>query len=369
MMTPVVKSVAEHYRIGKWMLLHKLHSGAGSMKTRIVCFGELLLRLAAPGRELLLQTPQFEVHFGGAEANVAVSLAQFGHDAAMVSRVPRGPLGAAAVGELRRHGVDARCVDAGDGRMGLYYLVSGAIHRPSEVLYDRAGSAFATADPGSYDWNALLAGAHWLHLSGVTPALGPTAATAAQDAVEAATRLGVRVSFDGNYRSKLWEVWDGQPAQRLRALLAHCELLFASDRDIDVILGDGERRQPPIARIAAAAARAFEAFPRLQRMATTLRTQRSVDHHALGAVMVERSGALQSTPEYEVTPIVDRIGTGDAFAAGVLHGLIAGLDTAQALHFGLGAACLKHSIPGDFNRVGVADIEAFVADQGFHVRR
>ncbi len=339
------------------------------MSTRIVCFGELLLRLGAPGRQLLLQSPTFDVHFGGAEANVAVSLALFGHDAAMVSTVPEGALGAAAAGELRRHGVDARRVATGAGRMGLYYLINGAIHRPSEVLYDRAASAFAIADPGTYDWDTLLAGADWLHLSGVTPALGEFAAAATQQAAEAATRLGVRVSFDGNYRSKLWEAWDGQPAQRLRALLAHCELLFASDRDIGVILGEGAREPAPIERIAAAAARAFAAFPRLQTMATTLRTQRSVDHHALSAVLVDRAGNVQLTPEYEVAPIVDRIGTGDAFAAGVLHGLISGLGTAQALHFGLGAACLKHSIPGDFNRVGVGDVEAFVADRGFHVRR
>lgn len=339
------------------------------MSARVVCFGELLLRLGAPGRQLLLQSPAFEVHFGGAEANVAVSLAQFGHTAAMVSTVPEGPLGAAAAGELRRHGVDTRQVSTGAGRMGLYYLINGAIHRPSEVLYDRAGSAFALAEPRNFDWDTLLAGAEWLHLSGVTPALGESAAAATQQAAEAATRLGVRVSFDGNYRSKLWEVWDGQPARRLRALLAHVEVLFASDRDIGVILGDGAQPADPLERITAAAARAFAAFPRLQWMATTQRTQRSVDHHLLSAVLVERSGALHATPEYEVTPIVDRIGTGDAFAAGVLHGLISGQDASQALHFGLGAACLKHSIPGDINRVGVGDVEAFVADRGFHVRR
>jgi 2-dehydro-3-deoxygluconokinase len=339
------------------------------MRTRVVCFGELLLRLGAPGRQLLLQSPQFEVNYGGAEANVAVSLAQFGHAAAMVSRVPHGPLGAAAVGELRRHGVDTRGVASGAGRMGLYFLINGAIHRPSAVLYDRAGSAFALATPESYAWDGLLAGADWLHLSGVTPALGAAAAQAAQDAAEAATRLGVRVSFDGNYRSKLWEGWDSQAQQRLHALVAHSEVLFASNRDIDVILGDAAQPEDPAERIAAAAARAFAAFPRLQQMATTLRTQRSVDHHVLSAVRVDRSGALQLTPEYDVTPIVDRIGTGDAFAAGFLHGLISGHDTAQSLHFGLGAACLKHSIPGDFNRVSVADVMAFVADEGFHVRR
>jgi 2-dehydro-3-deoxygluconokinase len=318
---------------------------------------------------MLLQSPQFEAHFGGAEANVAVGLALFGHDATMVSTVPHGPLGAAALGELRRHGVDVRGVVNGAGRMALYYLINGAIHRPSEVLYDRAGSAFALAAPASYEWDNLLAGADWLHLSGVTPALGEAAARAAQDAAEAATRLGVRVCFDGNYRSKLWEAWDGQPQRRLHALVEHSEVLFASDRDIGVILGQEALDASPMERIVAAAARAFAAFPRLTMMVSTMRVQRSVDHHALSALLVERAGGVHATPEYELTPIVDRIGTGDAFAAGVLHGLIEGLGAARALHFGLAAACLKHSIPGDFNRVGVEDVEAFVADQGFHVRR
>lgn len=336
---------------------------------RVICFGEVLLRLGAPGRQLLLQTPQLEVHVGGAEANVAVSLAQLGHAAAMVSTLPPGPLGGAALGELRRFGVDTRHVALRDGRMGLYFLVNGALQRPSEVLYDRAGSAFALADPAGYDWPRILDGADWLLVSGVTPALGAACARAAQEAVEAATRAGVPVAFDGNYRSKLWDCWDGQPPARLRALCAHVDLLFASHRDIDVMLGDAGRSGSPLDLTLGAAERAFAAFPRLRRMTTTLRTQHSVDHHALSAVMVTRDGALSQTDEYELPQIVDRIGTGDAFAAGVLHGLMCGQDDASALRFGLAAACLKHSIPGDFNRVSVADVAALVADSGYSVRR
>ncbi|MGE4069944.1 MAG: sugar kinase [Lysobacterales bacterium] len=339
------------------------------MSLQMVCFGELLLRLGAPGRQLLLQSPQFEVHFGGAEANVAASLAQWGHEVLMVSTVASGPLGAAAVGELRRFGVNTRGVHSGDGRMGLYYLINGAIHRPSEVLYDRADSAFARADPSSYDWKSLLAKTGWLHLSGVTPALGERAAAAAQDAATQACELGVRVAFDGNYRSRLWDAWNGHPRARLSALVENCELLFASDRDIAVLLDSEERSDDAGERFRSAAARAFAAFPRLQRMASTIRLQHSVDHHSLSAIMADRSGRLQQTPRYEITPIVDRIGTGDAFAAGVLHGLATAMDDATALHFGLGAACLKHSIPGDINRVSADDVDAFVADRGFHVRR
>ena len=339
------------------------------MSKSVVCFGELLLRLGAPGRQMLLQSPQFEVHFGGAEANVAVSLALFGHQTSMVSTVPQGPLGEAVIGELRRFGVDTRQVHTGAGRMGLYYLMNGAIHRPSEVLYDRAGSAFAIAEPHRYDWDKALAGASYLHLSGITPALGSAGSTAAQDAVEAATRLREAVVFDGNYRSKLWEAWDGDPPTRLSALVNHAELLFAGHRDIAVLLGEDRSDAPVLEQTIAAAARAFAAFPRLKRLVTTLRTQRSVDHHALSAVLIDAAGSVHLTPEYEITPIVDRIGTGDAFAAGVLHGLISGQDDAAALRFGLGAACLKHSIPGDVNRVLANDVEAFIADSGFHVRR
>jgi 2-dehydro-3-deoxygluconokinase len=339
------------------------------MSAAILCFGELLLRLGAPGRQLLLQTPQFEVHVGGAEANVAVSLAQFGHEARMVSVVPEGPLGAAAVGELRRHGVDTRGVATGPGRMGLYFLVSGAIHRPSEVLYDRAQSAFARAASERFDWPRLLEGGVRLHLSGVTPALGPDSAAAALHAARAARAAGLAVSFDGNFRGKLWEAWNGDAPGILRTLMAEADLLFADHRDLEVVLGLRSDEAPPAERFAQAAGAAFEAFPQLQRFTSTHRVQHSVDHHALAAWMATRAGALHATPAYEVTPIVDRIGAGDAFAAGVLHGLHSGMDDPDSLHFGLGAACLKHSVPGDFNRVTVADVAAFVGRARLDVRR
>ncbi len=336
------------------------------MNQRIVCFGELLLRLSAPGHQRLLQTPGLEVHVGGAEANVAVSLACLGHDAAVVSTVADNALGEAAVGELRRHGVDTRRIRAVPGRMGLYFLSHGALQRPSEVLYDRADSAFArTRD---YDWDALLAGAAWLHLSGVSPALGEATAQATIAAARAARRLGVRVSFDGNFRGKLWQAWTGDAAAILRQIFAEADLLFADHRDIAVVLGEGTTAEGEDA-VADAARHAFAAFPHLRWLASTLRTQHSVDRHTLSAVLVERDGKRHRAPAYELEAIVDRIGTGDAFAAGVLHGLIEGMDAGAMLHFGLGAACLKHSLPGDFNLVSRGDIEALVAQAGFHVRR
>lgn len=339
------------------------------MAARVLCFGELLLRLGAPGRELLLQSPQLMVHVGGAEANVAVALARLGHASAMLSAVPANVLGDAAVGEIRRHGVEATDVrSCVQGRMGLYFLESGAGHRPGAVLYDRAGSSFALQDADSWDFAAALSGVEWLHLSGVTPALGPGPAAAAQRAVEVASRLGVRIAFDGNYRATLWELWDGRPADRLSALVAHAELLLAGPRDIDLLLGAGSVEAEPVAAVSAAAQRAFAAYPRLQRMACTIRRQISVDHHQLSATMALRDGRLLHTPVVEILPVVDRIGTGDAFAAGVLHGQLCAADDRQSLNFGLAAACLKHSVPGDFPLARADELVAF-ANGDYAVRR
>lgn len=336
---------------------------------RVVCFGELLLRLGAPGNQLLLQSPTLDVHAGGAEANVGVSLAHFGHDVAMISVVADNPLGAAVAGELRRHGVDTARVRRSDGRMGLYFLTTGAGHRPSEVVYDRADSAFASARADSYDWPALLQGAQWLHLSGVSPALGMEAAQATLDAARAANERGIKVSFDGNFRPKLWERWGGDAKAILRDLFDCAHIVFADYRDIGVVLGGEFNQAEPQARVDAAAAMAFAAFPRLQYMACTQRTAHSVGHHSLGAMLLGRDGTRALAPAEELTDIVDRIGGGDAFAAGVLHGLIEGMDAETTIRFGLAAGCLKHSIPGDFNPVGVADVMALMGEGKFDVRR
>lgn len=339
------------------------------MRGHVVCFGELLLRLGAPSRQLLLQSPHLEVYVGGAEANVAVSLARFGHRADMVGMVADNALGESATGELRRHGVDTRAVQRAPGRMGLYFLTPGAIQRPSEVLYDRADSAFARLGGGEHDWASLLTGADWLHLSGVSPALGRLAADRTLQAVRAARANGIKVSFDGNFRPKLWDAWQGDAPGILREIMAEADLLFASHRDIQVVLGQSFAQPTPEERFLAGAQAAFAAFPHLQRMAATLRVQHSVDHHGLSAIDAMRDGTHHVTPAYEVASIVDRIGTGDAFAAGVLHAGMAGMGDAEGLHFGLAAACLKHSLPGDFNLMGTNEVNAFLGDSGFEVRR
>jgi len=339
------------------------------MSSSVLCFGELLLRLGAPARQMLLQTPSLDVHVGGAEANVGVALAHLGHDVAMASVVADNPLGMAAVGELRRHGVDTRRIRRGTGRMGLYFMTAGAGLRPGEVVYDRAESAFATALAHSCDWSALLRGVQWLHLSGISPALGPQAAQATLAAARAACDMGIKVSFDGNFRPRLWERWDGDAPSILRELFACAHIAFADHRDIAVVLGGEFTQDDAQARVDAAAVMAFAAFPRLRYMACTQRTAHSASRHSLGAMLLGRDGTRALAPVRELDGIVDRIGAGDAFAAGVLHGLMEGFDNEATIRFGLAAGCLKHAIPGDFCPVGVADVLALMDEETLDVRR
>lgn len=334
---------------------------------RVVCFGELLLRLGAPGRGVLLQEPRFEVHVGGAEANVAVSLARFGHDAAYVSVVADNALGRAAVGELRRHGVDTSAVEWRPGRMGLYFVTPGAGPRAGSVLYDRAGSAFAQAPPDTVPFDRVLAGARWLHVSGITPAVCDAAAAASTRAVTAGAQLGVHVSFDGNYRHGVWGERQRHAPALLRALLERARIAFIDDRDVSLALGLAFEGDAPKRRAAAASA-AFDAFPNLGAIYCMVRSAESAERHEIRGAMVTRGGERVSRP-YTVDGIVDRIGSGDAFAAGVLHGLLEGLDDAAALELAVAAAVLKHSIPGDFNLVTPAEIAAVSAAQKRDIQR
>ena len=334
------------------------------MENNIVCFGELLLRMSAPAGQLLLQAPQLDTCIGGAEANVAVSLARLGHRVSLVSSLPDNALGAAVRDGVRAHGVDTRGIHFAPGRLGLYFLTPGAVLRPSEIIYDRAGSVFAETDPATYNWPALLHGAEWLHVSGVSAAVGERGARATLDAMRAARPLGVKVSFDGNYRASLWARQGSDGAEVLCELMRHADLAFADQRDFALLL-----RRPELERCgrAQAMAAAFEAFPQLTRVAATSRTQLANERHDLTATLHTREGAV-SAREYAMHGIVDRIGTGDAFAAGLMHGLLRGWDDNSSLEFGLAAAVAKHSLAGDFNLASEAQIEAIRAG-ALNVRR
>lgn len=332
----------------------------------LLAFGEIMLRLSPPGRELLLQTPRLDIWVAGAEANVATALARLGHDVAIASAVPDNDLGRGAIATLRGHGVDTqRIIVAGD-RMGLYFVTSGAGMRATEVIYDRAHSAFATMPAAAWDWAALLEGVDWLHLSGITPALGPGPAAATIAAAQAATARGIPISFDGNYRAKLWERWDSDPRGILHQLIGYADLLFGNHRDIALVLGRDLHGGGEAAQRAAAEA-AFAAFPRLATIASTARDVETADRHHLSARIDRRDGHAQTEPVV-LSGIVDRIGGGDAFAAGVLHALRHDGSIDDAARAGLALAALKHSLPGDASLFRQNDLDAYLAG-GLDVRR
>jgi 2-dehydro-3-deoxygluconokinase len=280
----------------------------------------------------------------------------------MLSVVADNELGQAAIAELRKHGVQTQFVRQDAGRMGLYFLTHGAVSRPSTVLYDRADSAFARADADALDVEAALQGATWLHISGITPAVGAKAAKAACALVEAAVAHGVQVSFDGNYRAQLWANWGGDGPSILRNLLSHASLAFINERDLALILGEDFPSKE------VAYQKAFEVFPRLQWIAATTRGMDSVTQQSLSGHLVSRTGQWSSRV-HRMEQVVDRIGAGDGFAAGVLHGLIQAMTPQNCIEFATASGVIKHSIAGDFNLTNVAEVADLAAGGGLDVKR
>lgn len=320
-------------------------------------FGEVLLRLAAPGRQALLQSGRLEAWFGGAEANVGAGLAALGNPARVITALPDNAIGEACLGELRRSGLDTRHVLRGEGRMGLYFHTPGAMRRPAEIVYDRAHSAFCHTALERWDWGRALDGVTWLHLSGITSALGTGPARAALDAAKAARARGAQVSFDVNFRPMLWGGREGESAQVLRALAAHITLLFASAGDLSRMVAF-EASADPDASLSAGAKAAFAAFPDLAHIATTFRDTRGTLDQTLSARLISRDGEVNAGPE-PLDGIVERIGGGDAFAAGLIDGLAKGADRQNALADALTLMAVKHSMPGDQCKVRREDIAAW----------
>ena len=335
-------------------------------KARVVTFGEVMLRLKSPGVERLFQSPSLEASFGGAEANVAVSLTQFGVPVSFVSAIPANPIGDACLGELRKFGVDTSRVRRQGSRLGIYFLEAGANQRPSKVVYDRSGSAMAAAKPGDFDWDVVLDGASWFHLTGVTPAISQSAADLAIDAARRAREKGITVSCDYNYRKNLWKYGKSAP-DVMRELVRHVHVGIANEEDCQEALGielDVDVASGSLAtdRYRALAARVLEEFPNLDKQVITLRESHSADRNGWSAVLHNGKDFLVSR-RYDITDIVDRVGAGDSFGAGLIYGLLAYGDDARALEFAAAASCLKHSILGDFNRVSVSEVEALVAGE------
>ncbi len=328
---------------------------------RIITFGEIMLRLKAPGKERLFQTAQLEASFGGGEANVAVSLAILGMDASFVSALSDDPVGDAALRSLRGQGVEVSRVSRVKGRTGIYFLETGADQRASGVTYDRAGSAASLMKKGDFDWAAIFKGADWFHLTGITPALSRSAAEACLEAMNAARKAGAKVSIDLNYRKKLWN-YGAQAPQVMRGLVALADVLIANEEDIQLALGiQAEGSGPGAGALAVDAYRKLAAqtkreFPTLSVVAITLRESRSADRNGWSAALDGKEG-FRVSARYEIEDIVDRVGGGDSFSAGLIFGLLEYGDEEKALEFAVAASALKHSIPGDYNLATRAEVE------------
>jgi 2-dehydro-3-deoxygluconokinase len=328
--------------------------------SKVVTFGEIMLRLSPPGFERFLQTPVFSATFGGGEANVAVGLAQFGLDSFYITRLPTHEIGEAAVRALRAEGVKTDFIIRGGNRVGIYFVEAGASQRASNVVYDRAHSAISELEPGTVDWPKVFAGADWFHVTGITPALGEKAAACTREALDAAKKAGVRVSVDLNFRKKLWSEKRAQEA--MRPLMRHVDLVIANEEDIQSVLG----LEVPNTDVTAGHLNLDEYKKVSQRLssefgpslvAITLRESISASDNGWSAVLWDhtRSQFLQSQ-RYDVR-LVDRVGGGDSFAAGLIYGLLTGREPDAALRFAVAASALKQTIPGDFNRVSVAEVD------------
>lgn len=333
------------------------------MCKRIVTFGEIMLRLKSPGFERFFQSPLLEATFGGAEANVAVALANYGLDAAFVTMLPKNDIAEGCIRTLRGFGVDTRAIQRGGERMGIFYLENGANQRPSKVIYDRAGSSIAEAKPGDFDWKTIFQGADWFHITGITPAISQSAADLALESVQAARSAGLTVSCDFNYRKNLWK-YGKTAVDVMGEMVKYVDIGIANEEDCQKSLGinvdvDVESGSLDTTKYEALSAKVLKTFPNMKMIAITLRESQSADRNGWSACLNDGKSFLLSR-KYEITDIVDRVGGGDSFGSGLIYALLSGKSSQEALAFAVAASCLKHSICGDFNRVTVSEVEALV---------
>jgi len=332
----------------------------------IVTFGEIMLRLSTPGFSRFLQADRFDVNYGGGEANVAASLAQFGLDASYVSRFPKNEFGEAALKTLRGYGVNTEYVLRGGDRLGIYFLESGASQRPSKVIYDRAGAAIAEIKPGMVDWAKVFAGKTWFHITGITPALSASAAEASIEAVQAAKKAGLTVSCDLNYRKKLWTTEEA--GATMSKLMAYVDVAIANEEDCHMVFGihaegsDVEAGVIDAHKYQEVASKMIQRFPNLKKVAITLRESISASDNNWSAVLYDGKNFMQSR-RYAIR-IVDRVGGGDSFGAGLIFGMATGRSESDALEFAVAASCIKHTIPGDINVCTVSEVDALIKEGG-----
>lgn len=334
---------------------------------KVLTFGEIMLRLKAPGHERFFQTPSFEATFGGGEANVAVSLANFGMDADFCTILPNNAIGDECIKELRRFGVNTGKIQRGVGRMGIYYLEAGANQLPSKVVYDREYSAISLAKPGDIDWDRAFSDVTWFHITGITPAISQSAMELCMQALQHAKQKGIPVSCDLNYRKNLWN-YGKSAAEVMRLLAENVDVAIANEEDVQKALGitvdiDVNCGTLDHDKYKSLGDKVLATYPQMRMIAITLRESKNADHNDWSACLNDRTQFYVSR-KYSITDIVDRVGGGDSFAAGLIYGLTHYENRQQSLEYAVAASCLKHSILGDFNRVSVNDVEKLVNGDG-----
>jgi 2-dehydro-3-deoxygluconokinase len=341
------------------------------MDKKIVTFGEIMLRLATPGYLRFSQANEYGATFGGGEANVAVSLANYGLKADFVTRLPENDIADACIMNLRSRNVCVNHIIRGGDRMGIYFLETGAVARASKVIYDRAGSSMATVEKGMINWRETFKGAQWFHWTGITPALSQGAADVCLEAVKTANEMGITVSCDLNYRKNLWK-YGKTAAHVMPALVEGCDIILGNEEDCEKVFGikpEGFDVTTTGGEIHAAGfesvcTQMMKKFPRCRKMIITLRGAINASHNTWGGVLYS-GGTLKQSRRYDITHIVDRVGGGDSFMGGLIYGLITcPEDDAKALDFAVAASCLKHTVYGDFNLVTVAEVEKLMKGDG-----
>lgn len=337
---------------------------------KIVTFGEIMLRLATPSHLRFGQSDSLVATFGGGEANVAVSLANYGEDVEFVTRLPKNDIAAACVRQLRGYGVETRNIVYGGERMGIYFLETGAVARPSKVIYDRAYSSISTIEPAMIDWAEVFAGAEWFHFTGITPAISASAAEVCLEACRMANKMGLIVSCDLNYRKNLWK-YGKTASEVMPALVECCDIILGNEEDAEKVFGIKPEGFDVTATEGAVEQESFKSvcqqlmarFPRAKQVIITLRGSISADHNTWGGVLYDGE-TLYSSKRYDITHIVDRVGGGDSFMGGLIYGLRHYQDLQQALEFAVAASALKHTVYGDFNLVSVSEVETLMGGDG-----
>lgn len=338
---------------------------------KIITFGEIMLRLATPGYLRFAQANNLEATFGGGEANVAVSLANYGMDAQFVTRLPNNDIAKACVCDLHKYGVKTDHIIYGGERLGIYFLETGAVARASKVIYDRAHSAISEIEPGMIDWEKVFDGADWFHWTGITPAISQGAADVCREAIKAANKMGVVVSCDLNYRKNLWK-YGKTASEVMPELVEGCDIILGNEEDAEKVFGIKPENFDVTATAGEVNAAEFESvcsqlmqrFPRAKKVIITLRGSINANHNTWSGVLYDGSTLYQS-PRYDITHIVDRVGGGDSFMGGLIYGLLTYPDNdQQALNFAVAASCLKHTIYGDYNMVTVAEVENLMKGDG-----